>query len=62
MIAADKPSLENDTEGAISNNLAISVGDFLLVARLSVGSYDFDDFVRVIDCFDVKGVRWMIGG
>ena len=41
--------LENNTEGAVSDDLAVGVGDVSRFACLSIRSDDFDDLSRVID-------------
>lgn len=45
----DELCLENDTEGTVSNDLAIGVGDLFLVTGPTVGGDDFHDLVGVVD-------------
>lgn len=45
----DELCLEDDTEGAISDDLTVGVGDVRVLASLSVGCDDFDDLPRVVD-------------
>jgi hypothetical protein len=51
-----KTYLEDDAERAISYDPAAGVGDFALLARLSIGCYDADDAVGVVD-----GWGWLGG-
>ena len=44
-----KPGLENDTERTVSDDLAIGIGDFSLLARLAIGSDDLDDLAGIVN-------------
>ena len=40
---------KNNTKGAVSDDLAVGIGDFSLLAALAVRGDDLDDFARIID-------------
>lgn len=46
----EESGLEDDTEGAISYDLAVGIGEVLLVASLAIRGDDFDDLAGIIDC------------
>ena len=50
-----QPRLEHDTEGAVSDDFAVGIGDFSLVAALAVGGDNLDDFARIIDSCAKRG-------
>ena len=67
--ARDELCLEDDAEGAVSDDLAVGVGDVTELAGLSVGGLDLDDLAGVVDgCRDrragdprLRGRSWRDG-
>ena len=45
----EESRLEDDAEGAVSYDLAIGIGEVLLVAAFAVGGDDLDDLAGIID-------------
>lgn len=53
----DELCLEDDTEGAVSDDFAVCIGNVHCVARLSFGGDDFDDLPGVVDGCTMRGER-----
>ena len=49
MCTSDETGLEDNAKGAVSDDLAVGIGQVLLVTRLSVRSNDLDVLVGVFD-------------
>ena len=45
----EESCLEDDTEGAVSYDLAIRIGEVLLIPALAVGGDNLDDLAGIID-------------
>ena len=43
--------LEDDSEGAVADDLAVGIDEILDVTSLAIGGDDFDDLVGVVDSF-----------
>ena len=49
--------LEDDAEGAISDDFAVGVDEITGLSRLAVGSDDLDDLARIVDGYGRKRAR-----
>ena len=45
----EESRLKDDSEGSVSYDLAIGIGEIFLVSRLAVGGDDLDDLTRIIN-------------
>lgn len=54
----DELCLEDDTEGAVSDDFAVCIGNVHCVTRLSFGGDDFDNLPGVVDGIDLDTVYW----
>lgn len=41
--------MEDDTEGTVSDDFTVCIGEFFLVACFAIGGDDLDDLARIVD-------------
>lgn len=51
----NNPCLENNTEGAITDDFAMAVGYLPMITCFAIGSNDLDDFRGIVDGYKRKG-------